>query len=237
MPDDDEDGLTGVGIDVANALVDNPRRVIRAGAGAGRTTLLQWLAAKLADRMVGPGAGTCLRAGAAAGRRLATNPLLAGLICALYQDRHMHLPRDRRSLYEAALELPVTRLVIRDRSLAAGLGGIPVELPLTELILDNRPPDRDLRDIDRLTGLTHVEFFGTPAPHELAALGRLPELTALTVHQPGDVRGLVRLPALRRLAVDGIPAARRAAVLTDLRAADHLTVTVDGAAQPYEKGS
>ena len=52
MPDDDEDGLTGVGIDVANALVDNPRVVIRAGAGAGRTTLLQWLAAKLADRMV-----------------------------------------------------------------------------------------------------------------------------------------------------------------------------------------
>ena len=50
MPDDDDDGLTGVGIDVANALVDNPRVVIRAGAGAGKTTLLQWLAAKVAER-------------------------------------------------------------------------------------------------------------------------------------------------------------------------------------------
>ena len=50
VPDDDDDGLTGVGIDVANALVDNPRVVIRAGAGAGKTTLLQWLAAKVADR-------------------------------------------------------------------------------------------------------------------------------------------------------------------------------------------
>jgi hypothetical protein len=38
-------------------------------------------------------------------RRLAANPLLAGLICALYQDRHMRLPRDRKSLYDAALEL------------------------------------------------------------------------------------------------------------------------------------
>ena len=132
---------------------------------------------------------------------------------------------------------PVSRLVIRDRSLAAGLGGIPAELPLTDLVLDNRPPDRDLRGIDRLAGLTHVEFFGAPAPEELAALGRLPGLAALTVHQPDDVRGLLRLPALRRLAVDGIPAARRAAVLDTLRAADHLTITVDGAAQPYEKGS
>ena len=42
-------------------------------------------------------------------RRLATNPLLAGLICALFQDRHMQLPRDRKSLYDAALELLLLR--------------------------------------------------------------------------------------------------------------------------------
>lgn len=34
--DDDEDGLTGVGIDVANALVDHPRVIVRAGAGRAR---------------------------------------------------------------------------------------------------------------------------------------------------------------------------------------------------------
>jgi hypothetical protein len=42
-------------------------------------------------------------------RRLAATPLLCGLICALYQDRNTHLPRDRRSLYEAALELLLVR--------------------------------------------------------------------------------------------------------------------------------
>jgi hypothetical protein len=38
-------------------------------------------------------------------RRLAGSPLLCGLLCALYQDRNMHLPRDRKSLYDAALDL------------------------------------------------------------------------------------------------------------------------------------
>lgn len=257
VPDDDEDGLTGVGIDVANALVDNPRVVIRAGAGAGKTTLLQWLAAKVAERTLWTGDGylpffvplrqfaqdrlqlpapeelPAIVARMVAGemppgwasrrlasgralllvdgvdelpperreaarrwlgelvtaypqvryvvtsrppaieedwladdgfvpfdlltlsgqgiqdflarwheaaaeeyggepgaadwlatcrrelselivtrpdlRRLAANPLLAGLICALYQDRHMHLPRDRKSLYDAALELLLLR--------------------------------------------------------------------------------------------------------------------------------
>ncbi|MGZ3143228.1 NACHT domain-containing protein [Lentzea chajnantorensis] len=42
-------------------------------------------------------------------RRLASSPLLAGLLCALHQDRNMHLPRDRRSLYEAALDLLLVR--------------------------------------------------------------------------------------------------------------------------------
>jgi hypothetical protein len=42
-------------------------------------------------------------------RRLAGNPLLCGLLCALYQDRNMHLPRDRKGLYDAALELLLVR--------------------------------------------------------------------------------------------------------------------------------
>ncbi len=42
-------------------------------------------------------------------RRLAGTPLLCGLICALYQDRNTHLPRDRKSLYDAALELLLVR--------------------------------------------------------------------------------------------------------------------------------
>lgn len=42
-------------------------------------------------------------------RRLATSPLLCGLLCALYQDRDMELPRDRKSLLTAALELLLFR--------------------------------------------------------------------------------------------------------------------------------
>jgi hypothetical protein len=42
-------------------------------------------------------------------RRLATSPLLCGLLCALYQDRDMELPRDRKSLLSAALELLLFR--------------------------------------------------------------------------------------------------------------------------------
>jgi hypothetical protein len=36
-------------------------------------------------------------------------PLLCGLLCALYQDGNMHLPRDRKGLYEAALDLLLVR--------------------------------------------------------------------------------------------------------------------------------
>ncbi|HZB33199.1 MAG TPA: NACHT domain-containing protein [Streptosporangiaceae bacterium] len=42
-------------------------------------------------------------------RRLAATPLLCGLLCALHQDRNMHLPQDRKSLYDAALDLLLVR--------------------------------------------------------------------------------------------------------------------------------
>jgi NACHT conflict system protein/NACHT domain-containing protein len=42
-------------------------------------------------------------------RRLAAVPLLCALLCALYQDGNMHLPRDRKGLYEAALDLLLVR--------------------------------------------------------------------------------------------------------------------------------
>ncbi|MFJ9816051.1 NACHT domain-containing protein [Streptomyces sp. NPDC101151] len=43
--------------------------------------------------------------------RLATNPLMCGLICALHRDRHAFLPEGRKELYEAALSM----LYRRDR--------------------------------------------------------------------------------------------------------------------------
>ncbi|MFD9408742.1 NACHT domain-containing protein [Streptomyces sp. NPDC059989] len=44
--------------------------------------------------------------------RLATNPLMCGLICALHRDRRGYLPHGRKELYEAALSMLLSR---RDR--------------------------------------------------------------------------------------------------------------------------
>ena len=44
--------------------------------------------------------------------RLATNPLMCGLICALHRDRRGYLPHGRKELYDAALSMLLTR---RDR--------------------------------------------------------------------------------------------------------------------------
>jgi hypothetical protein len=54
-------------------------------------------------------------------RKLAASPLLCSLLCALYQDGNMHLPRDRKSLYEAALDLLLVRWD-EQRRLTVGLG-------------------------------------------------------------------------------------------------------------------
>ncbi|MFJ6611046.1 NACHT domain-containing protein [Streptomyces sp. NPDC091289] len=40
---------------------------------------------------------------------LATNPLMCALLCALNRDRRMQLPRARKELYDAALDMPLVR--------------------------------------------------------------------------------------------------------------------------------
>ena len=56
--------------------------------------------------------------------RLATNPLMCGLICALHRDRRGYLPHGRKELYDAALSMLLSR---RDGSATCAAGG-------------NRPP-------------------------------------------------------------------------------------------------
>ncbi|MFF6997795.1 NACHT domain-containing protein [Streptomyces sp. NPDC008313] len=51
--------------------------------------------------------------------RLATNPLMCGLICALHRDRRGHLPHRRHELYEAGLAMLLTRRD-RERDITAG---------------------------------------------------------------------------------------------------------------------
>ncbi|GGR85318.1 ATP-binding protein [Streptomyces aureoverticillatus] len=49
--------------------------------------------------------------------RMATNPLMCGLICALHRERRGFLPQGRKSLYDAALSMLLTR---RDRERGMG---------------------------------------------------------------------------------------------------------------------
>ncbi|WP_310728344.1 NACHT domain-containing protein [Streptomyces sp. N2A] len=49
--------------------------------------------------------------------RLATNPLMCGLLCALHRDRRGYLPHGRKELYDAALSMLLER---RDRERAMG---------------------------------------------------------------------------------------------------------------------
>jgi hypothetical protein len=58
--------------------------------------------------------------------RLATNPLMCGLICALHRERRGYLPTGRKELYDAALTMLLAR---RDRE--RGMGAVD-ELELSE---------------------------------------------------------------------------------------------------------
>ncbi|REK85379.1 NACHT domain-containing protein [Streptomyces inhibens] len=53
--------------------------------------------------------------------RLATNPLMCGLICALHRDRRGYLPSGRKELYDAALGMLLSRRD-RERDMAAPTG-------------------------------------------------------------------------------------------------------------------
>ncbi|MGG8409781.1 NACHT domain-containing protein, partial [Streptomyces sp. 12297] len=63
--------------------------------------------------------------------RLATNPLMCGLICALHRDRHGFLPLGRHSLYAAALSMLLTR---RDRERRVHMTAELAEEPQLQLL-------------------------------------------------------------------------------------------------------
>ncbi|MGW2563800.1 NACHT domain-containing protein [Streptomyces sp. NPDC001514] len=65
--------------------------------------------------------------------RLATNPLMCGLICALHRDRRGFLPRGRKALYEAALSMLLDRRD-RERDMGAPSGIDLPEAPQIQLI-------------------------------------------------------------------------------------------------------
>ncbi|AWT44688.1 MULTISPECIES: NACHT domain-containing protein [Streptomyces] len=62
--------------------------------------------------------------------RLATNPLMCGLLCALHRDRRGYLPHGRRELYDAALSMLLVR---RDRERAIAVPELSEEPQLQVL--------------------------------------------------------------------------------------------------------
>nr|WP_237555414.1 NACHT domain-containing protein [Streptomyces sp. SID4948] len=84
--------------------------------------------------------------------RLATNPLMCGLICALHRDRSGYLPTGRKELYDAALSMLLIR---RDRE--RDLGPQLTEEPQVQLLqklaywlVKNRQAEMDRSDALRL---------------------------------------------------------------------------------------
>ncbi|MFD7029103.1 NACHT domain-containing protein [Streptomyces sp. NPDC059917] len=83
-----------------------------------RSFLTHWHDAARAECPAADGRAELDRYEAALGRavglrrdlgRLATNPLMCALLCALNRDRHTHLPRARKELYDAALDMLLVR--------------------------------------------------------------------------------------------------------------------------------
>jgi NACHT conflict system protein/NACHT domain-containing protein len=64
--------------------------------------------------------------------RLATNPLMCGLICALHRERRGYLPRGRKALYDAALLMLLER---RDRERGLNAGAIELDAETQTLLL------------------------------------------------------------------------------------------------------
>ncbi|MFF1299070.1 MULTISPECIES: NACHT domain-containing protein [unclassified Streptomyces] len=65
--------------------------------------------------------------------RLATNPLMCALICALHRDRLTHLPERRMELYDAALTMLLVRRD-KEREIAAPQGLVPTEEAQIQLL-------------------------------------------------------------------------------------------------------
>ncbi|WP_409234708.1 NACHT domain-containing protein [Streptomyces sp. PA5.6] len=72
------------------------------------TFVRRWHRAAGADEGTGTALLEAVR-GASELNRLATNPLMCGMLCALHRERRGFLPQDRKSLYEAALTMLLER--------------------------------------------------------------------------------------------------------------------------------
>lgn len=125
---------------------------------------------------------------------------LSGLQGSSVEELHLQTIGRTVHRYPALDTLTGNRLRIlslRHPELAAGLHSIPADLPLTELIIRNHKEDRSLHGIQRFPLLVKLTVNGVLLPDDAAALGELPQLRHLVVHDPHP---LAELASLRPLA-------------------------------------
>ncbi|PRH79015.1 ATP-binding protein [Streptomyces solincola] len=122
--------------------------------------------------------------------RLATNPLMCGLICALHRDRKGFLPRGRKALYDAALDMLLVRRD-RERDMGAPTGIDLTEAPQIRLLqrLAYWLTVNGRHVMDRSRALTLVTE-AAPAIPDVAAIGD-PEAV---FHHLLQRSGLLRAP-------------------------------------------
>ncbi|MFJ4713283.1 NACHT domain-containing protein [Streptomyces sp. NPDC088785] len=123
--------------------------------------------------------------------RLATNPLLCGLICALHRERRGYLPTGRKELYDAALSMLLTR---RDRE--RGMTGVELG---------------EEAQLDLLQHLAYALILGgrtemTRAAAEAALERRLPSVTSATPlgDAPAVLSALLLRSGLLRQPAEGV---------------------------------
>jgi hypothetical protein len=87
-------------------------------------------------------------------------------------------------------------LSLKHDGLADGLYPIPDDLPLTELAIHNKAERRSLLGIERFPQLKKVTVTGVLRPEEVAALGELPRLRRLGLHDPYPLADLALLRPL-----------------------------------------
>ena len=117
--------------------------------------------------------------------RLATNPLMCGLVCALHRDRHGYLPHAREDLYEAALSMLLGRRD-RERDVAApALREEPQREVLQRLAYWLIKNGRTEMDRSRAESIVGRALPGTP---ELAALGEAPAVFEHLLQRSGLLR-------------------------------------------------
>ncbi|MFF4645176.1 NACHT domain-containing protein [Streptomyces sp. NPDC001389] len=117
--------------------------------------------------------------------RLATNPLMCGLICALHRDRRGYLPHGRKDLYEAALSMLLSR---RDRERDMRLPDLR-EAPQLDLLqrlaywlIKNGRTEMDRSRAEDIIGRA------LPAVPEAAALGGAPVVFEHFLQRSGLLR-------------------------------------------------